>query len=138
MSSARHVHTSDSPAPSGSYSQARVSNGMLFLAGVGPYDPLTRDVVGTTIAEQTEQVLRNIRAVLVAAGRDMGDVVSTTAYLADLERDWAEFDATYGRFFLPPYPARTAVGARLKNVLVEVAAVAELGTAGIWPANSST
>jgi reactive intermediate/imine deaminase len=138
MSQARYVHTSDSPAPSGSYSQARVSNGMLFLAGVGPYDPVTRQVVGTTIVEQTERVLENIRAVLLAAGKDLADVVSTTAYLAQLERDWREFDATYGRFFSPPYPARTAVGAQLKNVLVELAVVAELEPMGTWQASSST
>ena len=138
MSHGRHVHTADSPAPSGSYSQARVSNGMLFLAGVGPYDPVTRQVVGATIAEQTERVLENIRAVLLAAGRDLADVITTTAYLADLEHDWNEFDVTYGRFFSPPYPARTAVGAQLKNVLVEVAVVAELEPIGTWQPTSST
>src|SRR4029077_16446706 len=103
MAPIRYIETRDSPAPSGSYSQARVSNGMLFLAGVGPYHPVTRQVVGTTISEQTVQVVENIRAVLPPAGRDLPDVVYTTAYLAELERDWAEFDATYGRFFSPPY-----------------------------------
>lgn len=99
---------------------------MLFLAGVGPYDPITRQTVGTTIAEQTVQVLENIRAVLRSAGCDFSDVVNTTAYLANLQRDWGEFDRTYGRFFSPPYPPRTAVGAVLKNILVELAVVAEL------------
>lgn len=99
---------------------------MLFLAGVGPYDPETREIVGTTIEEQTVQTVNNVRALLVAAGCDLQDVVNTTAYLADLDRDWAGFDAAYGAFFAPPYPARTAVGATLKRTLVELAVVALL------------
>jgi reactive intermediate/imine deaminase len=126
MTAVRHIETPDSPAPSGSYSQARVCNGLLFLAGVGPYHPKTRAVVGSNISQQTVQVVENIRAVLRPAGCDLADVVYTTAYLAELQRDWADFDATYGRFFSPPYPARTAVGAQLKSVLLEVAVVAQL------------
>ncbi|MHB1987125.1 MAG: Rid family hydrolase [Acidimicrobiales bacterium] len=115
-----------SPLPSGSYSQGVVTNGFLFVAGIGPYDPQTRSVVGTTIEEQTAIVLENIRAVLRPAGCDLGDVVSTTVYLADLHRDWAAFDAAYGAFFTRPYPARATVGATLKNILVEIAAVATI------------
>lgn len=118
------IDVTNSPAPSGSYSQARISNGLLFLAGVGPYDPTTREIVGSTVEEQTVRVVENIRAVLRAANCDLEDIVNSTVFLADLGRDWAAFDATYGSFFRQPYPARTAVGATLKNVLVEIAVVA--------------
>jgi 2-iminobutanoate/2-iminopropanoate deaminase len=105
---------------------------MLFVAGVGPYDPVTRAIVGTMVEEQTERVVDNIRAVLRGADCDLQDIINTTVYLANLERDWAAFDATYGRFFKPPYPARTAVGVTLKGaVLVEISVVASLrGTGG--------
>lgn len=126
MSVWRHVQASDSPAPSGSYSQAVVANGLLFLAGMGPYDPTTREVVGDTIEAQTAQVIHNIRAVLRAEGCDLKNVVNVTAYLEDLRRDWEGFDTVYGRAFSPPYPARTAVGASLKRMLVELSVVAVL------------
>jgi 2-iminobutanoate/2-iminopropanoate deaminase len=100
---------------------------MLFVAGVGPYDPVTRAVVGATVTEQTVRVVDNIRAVLRGAGCDLQDIVNSTVYLADLERDWSAFDAAYGEFFAPPYPARTAVGATLKaTVLVEISVVATM------------
>lgn len=132
MSMRRHVQVSDSPVPSGSYSQAVEANGLLFVSGLGPYHPVTRVVVGETIEEQTVQVVANVRAVLEAAGCDLHHVVNTTAYLADLEHDWAGFDAVYGSLFPAPYPARTAVGATLKNMLVELSVVAVLpsGTPG--------
>jgi 2-iminobutanoate/2-iminopropanoate deaminase len=118
------VDTLDGPAPSGAYSQALVASGFVFVSGVGPYEPATRHVVGTTIEEQTDQVLRNVGAILRAAGCDLDDVVNVTAFLEDLERDWVGFDATYRRFFGAPHPARTTVGAKLKNMLVEIAVVA--------------
>ena len=126
MSVRRHVQASESPVPSGSYSQAVAANGLLFLDGMGPYDPVTREVVGQTIEEQTVQAVNNVRAVLLAAGCDLQHVVNTTAYLAHLDRDWAGFDAAYGSLFPPPYPARTAVGATLKKMLVELSVVAVL------------
>jgi 2-iminobutanoate/2-iminopropanoate deaminase len=129
MSLRQHVQAEGSPAPSGTYSQAVAAGGLLFLAGVGPHDPVTRDVVGDGIEEQTVQAVNNIRAVLLAAGCDLDHIVNTTAYLADLERDWSAFDAVYGSFFSPPYPARTAVGGTLKGMLVELAVVAMLPTA---------
>lgn len=121
-----HIEVGDSPVPSGSYAQARIAAGLLFLAGVGPYDPISRAIVGKSVEEQTRQVLENIGAVLRGAGAGFSDIVSTTVYLAQLERDWSAFDRVYGSYFEPPFPARTAVGATLKNVLVEISAVAEL------------
>lgn len=120
----RSISVPSSPVPSGSYSQAISANGLVFLAGVGPYDPATRQVIGTTVEEQTSQAISNVRAVLQATGCDLSDIVNCTAYLADLERDWPAFDRTYGSFFGPPFPARTTVGAVLKSILVELSVVA--------------
>jgi 2-iminobutanoate/2-iminopropanoate deaminase len=68
--------------------------------------------------------MKNIRATLLAAGCDFVDIVNSTVYLAELNRDWTAFDATYRTFLEEPYPARAAVGAALKNILVEIAVVA--------------
>jgi 2-iminobutanoate/2-iminopropanoate deaminase len=118
------VSVESSPKPSGAYSQGVVANGFLFVAGVGPYDPTTRAIVGDTVEEQTVQTMENIRATLRAAGCDFSDIVNSTVYLAELNRDWAAFDATYREFLEAPFPARAAVGAALKNILVEIAVVA--------------
>lgn len=120
------VSTKESPVPSGHYSQAIIANGFVFVAGVGPYDPLTRAIIGDTIEEQTAQTLANIAATLKVAGCGLGDVINSTVWLAHLERDWAGFDSAFGEFFSPPYPARAAVGAELKRILVEIAVVAAL------------
>jgi 2-iminobutanoate/2-iminopropanoate deaminase len=118
------IRTDASPVPSGSYAQGVIANGLLFVAGVGPYDPATRAVVGATVEEQTVQVMHNIGAILHAAGLGFDDVVNSTVWLADLHRDWAAFDATYATYFSAGYPARAAVGAVLKNILVEIAVIA--------------
>jgi 2-iminobutanoate/2-iminopropanoate deaminase len=122
----RAISVTTSPLPSGAYSQAIVANGLVFVAGIGPYDPVTRTIVGTTIEEQTVRTVENIRAVLEAAGCDLGDIVNSTVYLADLHRDWPGFDATYRALLTEPYPARATTGAVLKNILVEIAVVAAL------------
>jgi 4-hydroxy-4-methyl-2-oxoglutarate aldolase len=118
------ISTAASPVPSGSYSQARFADGLVFLAGVGPYDPVTRAIVGQNVEEQTDRTMANIEAILVAAGLSFSDVVSSTVFLADLAGDWASFDQAYGRWFTGPPPARAAVGAALKNILVEIVMVA--------------
>lgn len=117
-----------SPVASGAYSQGVIASGLLFVAGVGPYDPTTRAVVGTTVEEQTVQTMANIREILLGAGLDFEDVVNSTVYLAELQRDWPAFDKTYASFFSSPFPARAAVGATLKGILVEIAVIAAFGT----------
>ncbi|MGA2529791.1 MAG: Rid family hydrolase [Acidimicrobiales bacterium] len=121
------VITDGAPKPSGAYSQAISAHGFLFVAGIGPYDPSTRLVVGTTIEDQTAQVMRNINEVLRSRELSFGNIVNSTVYLASLNRDFAGFDATYSRFLTPPFPARTTTGAVLKNILVEIAVVAAFG-----------
>ena len=90
-----------------------------------PKNPRTGQVEGATVAEQTRRVLDNLRGILTAAGGTLDDVVSVTVYLAD-ERDWEAFNAEYRQAFQPPYPARAVVGAGLRDVLVEVSAIAAL------------
>lgn len=118
------ISVTDAPVASGSYSQAIVAGGLLFVAGNGPYDPGTREVIGETIEEQTERTMRNITAILNGAGLDWSHVVNTTAYLEHLQRDWTGFDRVYSTFLTPPYPARATVGAALKNILVEISVIA--------------
>lgn len=118
------VYTASAPVPSGGYAQARWAGDTLYLAGVGPYDPVSRTVVGADIAAQTAQTLSNAQATLKAAGLDFADVISTTAFLADLDRDWRGFDEAYSRALSDPYPARATVGAQLKGILVELVMVA--------------
>jgi 4-hydroxy-4-methyl-2-oxoglutarate aldolase len=122
---ARVISTPAAPVPSGGYEQARWTDDLLFLAGVGPYDPVTRDIVGTDIVTQTERAMANAGATLAAAGLNFSSVVSCTVFLANLRRDWRAFDEVYCRFVTPPYPARAVVGATLKGILVEIVMVAE-------------
>lgn len=123
------VSTSGAPAPAGFYSQAVLAAGMLFSAGFGPQDP-DSGKVADTVAEQTAQVLTNLRAVLEAAGGSLDDVVKVTAYLANLDRDFAAYNKVYGQFFAEPWPARTTVGAQLPGILVEIDVVASVPRSG--------
>lgn len=105
-----------------------IAGGLLFTAGMVAYHPDTGEIVGTTVREQTRQTMDNLGAVLAAAGVDFADVVRCRVHLADVRRDFAEFDAAYREFFAPPYPARTTVGSTLaaEGLLVEIDMVAVL------------
>jgi enamine deaminase RidA (YjgF/YER057c/UK114 family) len=92
-----------------------------------PRDPRTGALPGDDIASQVRLVLANVKGALAAAGASLNDVVSVTAYLADVD-DWGTFNDIYKETFRPPFPTRTAVGANLRGILVEVSAVAYLGT----------
>lgn len=120
----RHVESLDAPRAGGAYSQGMLAGGWLFTAGIGPFDPASGGIVGSTIEAQTQQALDNLRAVLIAGGLDLQDVVKTTVHLAHVERDFAAFNAVYASFFPAPYPARTTVGSALLGVLVEIDCVA--------------
>ncbi|WP_217698401.1 RidA family protein [Streptacidiphilus griseoplanus] len=124
--SREEIRTSDAPAPGGAYSQAIVANGFLYTAGTGPHDPTTGEVVGDTVTEQTQQVLRNLRALLAARGLDFSDVIKVTTHLAHLSRDYEAYNAVYEQMFPQPYPVRTTVGSTLDRKLVEIDMVAVL------------
>ena len=116
------IHTDKAPAAIGPYSQAIQIGQLLFTSGQVPIDPETGG-----IQEQARQSLNNIKAILNAAGTNMGAVVKTTVFLQDMN-DFAAMNEVYAQFFQEPYPARSAVQvARLpKDVLVEIEAIAQL------------
>ena len=119
------VRTDNAPAAIGPYSQGIVVNGMLFASGQIALDPQSGEMVGTTIQEQSEQVMKNVTGLLKAAGTDLDHVVKTTCFLADIN-DFVAFNEVYARFFDKNLPARSAVGvaALPKGALVEVEVVA--------------
>ena len=119
------VETKDAPAPIGPYSQAIRAGGMIFLSGQIPIDPATGGLVEGDVSTQTTQVLKNIAAVLAAAGSSVSRVVKTTVFLKNLD-DFAKFNQVYAGYFGETRPARSTVqAARLpREVLVEVDAIA--------------
>ena len=121
------IHTDSAPAAIGPYSQAIQIGDLLFVSGQVPIDPDTGAVVEGDIQAQARQSLNNVKAILNAAGTNMGAVVKTTVFLADMN-DFAAMNEVYAQFFQTPYPARSAVQvARLpKDVKVEIEAIAQL------------
>ncbi|MBR5513200.1 MAG: RidA family protein [Ruminococcus sp.] len=119
------IHTEKAPAAVGPYSQAIISNGMVFTSGQIAINPITNTVEATTIEGQTEQVMQNLKAVLETAGSSFERAVKTTCFLADMN-DFAAFNEIYGKYFTG-LPARSCVAVKTlpKNVLVEVEVIAE-------------
>jgi 2-iminobutanoate/2-iminopropanoate deaminase len=121
------VQTNAAPKALGPYAQAIVAAGTVYCAGQIPLDPATGNVVAGGVAEQTERVLENLRAVLKAAGSDLDRAVKTTVFIKDMN-DFAAMNEVYGRpeYFGPNPPARSTVEvARLpRDVLVEIEVVA--------------
>ena len=119
------VASPDAPAAIGPYSAALCAGGFVFVSGQIPLDPSTGALVEGDVVAQTAQVLRNISALLAAAGCTCGDVVKTTIYLADIN-DFAAVNETYRAWFQEPYPARATVEvARLpRDARVEIEAMA--------------
>lgn len=124
------IRTDLAPAPVGPYNQAIAANGLVFVAGQIPLDPSSGEIVGEAdVAQQTQQVIANIKAVLEASGSKLQDVVKTTVFLADLN-DFAAMNAVYARYFEEASaPARACVQvSRLpKDVLVEIDCIAAIG-----------
>ena len=121
------IHTDKAPAAIGPYSQAVKVGDLMFTSGQVPIDPETGAVVEGGIQEQARQSLNNIKAILNAAGTNMGAVVKTTVFLQNME-DFAAMNEVYAQFFQEPYPARSAVqvGRLPKDALVEIEAIAQL------------
>ena len=120
------IYTKNAPDAIGPYSQAIKCGNMLFTSGQIAIDPATSSVEATDIVGQTEQVCKNLCAVLEAAGTTMEKVVKTTCFLADMA-DFAAFNEVYAKYFVSK-PARSCVAVKTlpKNVLVEVEVIAEL------------
>jgi 2-iminobutanoate/2-iminopropanoate deaminase len=121
----RAVQTTSAPAAVASYSQAIDTGGLVFFAGQVGIDPKTGDLVSGGVEAEAERALRNLTAVLDAAGLSMGDVVKTTCFLADIN-DFAAFNGVYSRFVTDPPPARStfAVAGLPKGARIEIEAIA--------------
>ena len=119
------IHTDRAPAAVGPYSQAVVSNGMVYTSGQIAINPATNTVEAQDIKGQTEQIMMNLGEVLRTAGSSFEKAVKTTCYLADMD-DFAAFNEVYGKYFTS-LPARSCVAVKTlpKNVLAEVEVIAE-------------
>ena len=122
----KQISTDKAPAAIGPYSQGFVSGNILFSAGQIALDPATGEVVGSDITSQTEQVMKNLGAMLEAAGSSDEKTLKTTCFLADMA-DFAAFNEVYGKYFTGK-PARSCVAVKTlpKNLLVEVEVIAEI------------
>lgn len=131
MTFTQKVHSDNAPAAIGPYSQAIIANGFVFCAGQTPLDPATMQLVEGDIGVQTAQVLKNLSAVLEAAGTSLANVVKTTVFLHTMD-DFAAMNAVYATFFTGTLPARSTV-ANLnlpRGAQVEIELVAVLPTVG--------
>lgn len=120
------VYTEKAPAAIGPYSQAMIINDMVFTSGQIPVNPATGEIAGASIEEQAEQVMKNLGAVLEAAGTSYENAVKTTCFLADMG-DFAAFNEIYAKYFVNK-PARSCVAVKTlpKNVLCEVEVIAAI------------
>ena len=122
------VHSDRAPAAIGPYSQAIVSDGWIFASGQIPMDPDTMELVGGSVADQTEQVMKNLKAVLEEAGGSLSTVVKAGVFLSSMDL-FADMNEVYGRHFGDHRPARAtvAVAGLPKGVDVEIEVVARVG-----------
>lgn len=120
------IFTKNAPEAIGPYSQAIAINNILYTSGQIPINPSTGAIDATTVEEQTEQVCKNLAAVLEAAGSDFDKVIKTTCFLADI-KDFAAFNGVYAKYFTSK-PARSCVAVKdlPKGALVEVEVIAEI------------
>lgn len=122
----KKIHTDNAPAAIGPYSQAIVHGDLLFTSGQIPINPATGNIEAEGIVAQTEQVMKNLGAVLSAAGTSFEKAIKTTCFLADMA-DFTAFNEVYAKYFVGK-PARSCVAVKTlpKNVLVEVEVIAEI------------
>ena len=122
----KDIQTNAAPAAIGPYSQAMITGNLVFTSGQIPLSAESGQMTGASISEQTEQVIRNLKAVLEAAGSSLTKVVKTTCFLADMN-DFAAFNEVYAKHFSGK-PARStfAVKTLPKNALVEIETIAEI------------
>ena len=124
---AKTIHTDKAPAAIGPYVQGKIVGNLLFASGQVPLSPETGEIVGETIQEQTQQVLKNIAAILEEAGTDFDHVVKTTCFLSDMN-DFVRMNEIYATYFTENQPARSAVEvAKLpKDAKIEIEVIATL------------
>ncbi len=119
------INTSQAPAPIGPYNQATSANNMLFISGQIPADPETGELLMSSIEEETHRVMKNLKAILEAAGLGFENVLKTSIFISDMD-NFSRINEVYGSYFSGEYPARETVQvARLpKDVNVEISAIA--------------
>jgi len=122
------IHTDAAPRAIGPYSQAVISGGFVFTAGQIGLDPESMEVVPGDVGFQTEQVMKNLSAILAAAGSDLQRVVKATVFLAHMQ-DFAAMNEVYARHFGEHRPARSTVAVKAlpRNTLVEIEVIARVG-----------
>jgi 2-iminobutanoate/2-iminopropanoate deaminase len=123
------ISTTAAGPPLGAYSQGIRAGDFIFVTGCGPIHPETAAVTGDTVEEQTEMVINNIEAILVAGGASLADIVKATVHLLD-EMEFPRFNEVYARRVPEPRPVRTTVGSGLKQVpgmRVEIDVIAYVG-----------
>ncbi len=122
------INTPNAPAPIGSYSQAVLANGFLYISGQIAIDPDTEELILTDIKAETKQVMENIKAILNEAGMNFGNVVKCSIFISDMD-NFGQINEVYGSYFTENFPARETVEvARLPkdaNVEISVIAVAD-------------
>jgi 2-iminobutanoate/2-iminopropanoate deaminase len=123
MTKAHAIVARRAPAPVGAYSHAVVVGSTVYVSAQGPYDPRSGKTVGPGVAEQTNQAIDNVEAILAAAGSGLEYVVRVDANLASMEL-FDEYDAIYRRRFPDPWPARSTVGSELGGILVALSCIA--------------
>ena len=123
----KSVSLPGTPPPKGPYSPAVKAGPFVYVSGQTPRNPVSGELVGDDVATQTRQTLSNVQRLLEAAGASMSDVISVTVYLTNVD-DWATMNSVYTQFFTSPFPSRTAVGVDLRDIMVEISAVAYIGT----------
>ena len=123
------ISTPGAPAAIGPYSQAVEAGGLIFISGQLPVDPATGNITGADAAQQTEAVLKNIEAILRSRGLTLNSVVKTTVFMTDL-KEFQKMNEVYARFFAKDPPARATIEVKAlhKAALVEIEAVAEVGS----------
>jgi 2-iminobutanoate/2-iminopropanoate deaminase len=119
------IRTSDAPRPLGVYSQAIVTGDLVFVAGQGPINPKTNEMELGEIKSEVRRTLRNLQAILEAAGSSLRDIVRIGVFLADL-KDFAAMNEVFQEFFPENPPARTTVGVQLPKIKVEIDCIAKL------------
>ena len=123
----REISTPDAPEPAGHYSQAVVHNNLVYVSGQLPIDPETGEKRIGSIEEQTEQALKNLAAILQAAGSNLNQVIKTTVYISDIEL-WGRVNEIYAKFFGEHRPARAVVPTKNLHFgfQIEIEAIAAL------------
>lgn len=118
------IYTENAPKPIGPYSQAVETNGFVFVSGQIAIDPATNNMLNGDVKAEAEQVMKNLQAIITAAGCEMSDVIKCTIFLRDM-KDFAEVNAIYGNYFKENPPARETVAVLdlPKNAKVEISAV---------------